>query len=162
MTKVEFKKCWEAYFDAVRNFIYFKSGDKELATDIAQETFLKLWEKKFSYHEQRTKSLLYKIAHGLWVSHLRKINKNHEYVFSIKFEIDENCPIELLQYKELKVQIEHLLKDLPEKQRVIFLMSRNEGLSYKEIAIRMALSQKSIEKYMTKTLTIFKQKLRER
>ena len=72
MTKEAFKILYDQYFDDIRRYIYYRSGDQELATDIAQEAFITVWEKKFDYHPNKTKSLLYKIASDKFLSHYRK------------------------------------------------------------------------------------------
>ena len=72
MTKAEFKICFDKYFDQVRNYIYYKCKDTDIATDIAQETFVKIWEKDFEYVPNKTIGLVYKIANELWISEYRK------------------------------------------------------------------------------------------
>jgi RNA polymerase sigma-70 factor (ECF subfamily) len=69
LTKGEFKHIYDKYFDIIRNYLYYRSGNLELANDITQETFIKVWEKQFDYEEGKIKSLLYKIAGDNFVSH---------------------------------------------------------------------------------------------
>ncbi|MFV0266855.1 MAG: sigma factor [Draconibacterium sp.] len=52
-------------YSPIRNYIYFKTGDAAVAEDIAQDTFLKLWEKKKDIREETVKPLLYTIAGNL-------------------------------------------------------------------------------------------------
>ena len=61
MNKEEFKFIFDTYFDAVRNYIYYRSGDADLATDIAQDTFLRIWEKQLKPDLEKVKGLLFKI-----------------------------------------------------------------------------------------------------
>ena len=49
MTQQEFKNLFENHFAQVRNYVFYRSGNADVATDIAQETFLKVWEKQKSY-----------------------------------------------------------------------------------------------------------------
>lgn len=152
MTRQEFKICFDQYFDAIRNYIYYRSGDADLATDLAQDAFMKVWEKQISYEGTRTKSLLYKMASDAFVSHLRKTKVKDNYLNSIDLNFKSDCPESLLDYKELKHYYESALAKLPEKQRTVFLMSRMEGLTYAEIATRLDISVKTVEKRMSKTL----------
>ena len=152
MTNQEFKSCFDQYFDPIRNYIYYRSGDADLATDIAQDVFMKVWEKQFK-DLKYIKGLLYKMASDQFVSHLRKQKVADAYVSTLDFREKADAPDQDLHYQELKQQYENTLRALPEKQRVVFLMNRMDGLTYKEIAIRLDVSQKTIEKRMSQTLS---------
>jgi len=159
LTKLEFKICFDQWFDSIRNYIYYRCGDSDLATDIAQEAFIKLWEKDFDYHATKTKGLIYKIARELWISEYRKLSKIQNVDLSFDLVDDANNPTQLLEYNELKSTYENTLAELPENQREVFLMNRIEQLSYKEIAERLELSVKAIEKRMSLALTFLRKKL---
>ena len=152
LTREEFKYIFDTHFNSVRNYIYYRSGDQELSTDVAQETFMKLWEKKPESVNGSVKALLFKIAGDLFVSQLRKRNVSIKYNVSIVDEQFCESPHELMCYKELLQNYEHALECLPEKQRSVFLLSRMEGMKYFEIAENMGLSVKAIEKRMKHAL----------
>jgi RNA polymerase sigma-70 factor (ECF subfamily) len=149
MTKENFKQLYNEYFDAIRRYLYYRSNDSELATDIAQEVFMKVWEKQISYESNRTKSLLYKMAGDMFVSQVRKNKVADKYRDSINLEFkSDQTPDEKLEYEELKQHYERTLAGLSEKQRTVFLMSRLEDMTYNEIAQRLELSVKAVEKRM--------------
>ena len=50
MNQKEFKNLFEMHFAQVRNYVFYRSVNSEVATDIAQETFLKIWEKYRHLH----------------------------------------------------------------------------------------------------------------
>ena len=149
MTKENFKQLYDEYFDAIRRYLYYRSNDSELATDIAQEVFMKVWEKQISYEPNRTKSLLYKMAGDMFVSQVRKDKVADKYrdTINLEFKSDQG-PDEKLEYEELKQHYERTLASLSEKQRTVFLMSRLEEMTYNEIAQRLELSAKAVEKRM--------------
>ena len=73
MNKDEFKEVFYVHFDAIRDFIYYRCGDIEMASDIAQDVFLKVWEKRSMLNSHSVKSLLYKMA--LCRSEERRVGK---------------------------------------------------------------------------------------
>ncbi len=159
MTKEEFKICFDELFDAIRNYIYYRCNDQHIATDIAQEAFVKVWEKNIDYHPNKTKGLLYKVAKELWISSHRKLQSAEKYRLSLNEIEHAEDPHKNLEFKELKEQYETILSDLPENQREVFLMSRLEDLSYKEIADRLELSIKAVEKRMSLCLKTLRSRL---
>lgn len=152
MTQEEFKKLFEMHFAQIRNYVFYRSGNTELATDIAQETFLKIWEKQNSIQPEKVKGLLYKISGDLFVSHHRKEKRSFQFFNHYLFEERGNSPEDILAFKELKESYEKALVKMPEKQRTVFLMSRVENLKYFEIAEMLGLSIKAVEKRMKNAL----------
>ena len=152
MNKEEFKNIYDNYFDAIRNYIFYKSGNTDIATDITQEAFIKIWEKQVVFNPQKNKSLLYKIAGDLFINYIRHKKVETNYLSGIKFSFVNDSLNNNIEYKELKKNYEVILLRLSEKQRIVFLMSRNEELSYKEIADRLNISVKAVEKRMSKAL----------
>ena len=139
MTREEFKNIFDSHFEGVRNYIYYRSGDKDLATDVAQET-------------SNIKALLYKIAGDILITNLRKHKVVKNYKARIISEELSESPADILHYKELVKNYENALESLPEKQRTVFLLSRMDGLKYYEIADNVGISIKAVEKRMKNAL----------
>lgn len=159
MTKEEFKSLFDEYFDAIRSYIYYRSGDEDMATDIAQETFMKVWEKQLDSNPAKIKGLLYKISGDLFISRYRKITTAVNYRKSLNLNFKEQTPEDDMQYAELKKMYEEALARMNEKQRTVFLMSRIEELKYQEISERLGISVKAVEKRMNKALSFLKGEL---
>lgn len=104
------------------------------------------------FEKERTKSLLYKMAGDAWVDYLRKHQVESEYVNSLELKVERNSPENETQFEELKLNYQKALAELPEKQRTVFMMNRVEELTYKEIAKRLGLSIKAVEKRMSKAI----------
>ncbi len=159
MTKQEFKEIFDKHFDCVRNYVYYRSGDTELATDIAQETFLKVWEKQPDTSEGKIKGLLYKIAGDMFISHYRKQKTALNFKLNIIPELTGENPEEKIHFEELSNRYDAALQQLPEKQRTVFLMSRMDNLKYREISEVLGISVKAVEKRMKFALEHLKKAL---
>ena len=159
MTKEQFKILFDLYFDDIRRYLYYRCGDTTVSTDLAQDTFMRIWEKQMDLQPEKDTGLLYKIAGDLFVSHMRREKLRREAPGEIRFEQRDSSPEEDLQYSELKEKYEKVLMKLPEKQRVVFLMSRTEELTYMEIATRLSISVKAVEKRMSGALSRLRKEL---
>lgn len=159
MTKDQFKYCFDLYFDSIRNYIYFRCIDEALATDIAQEAFMKIWEKKIEFDEKMVKGLLYKMAKDIWISQYRKQQVRNDYQLQYISHGETSTPETELEYRELNEKYEKTLNILPENQREVFVMSRMENLTYKEISERLDISVKAIEKRMGIALKTLRKEL---
>lgn len=140
------------HFAQVRNYVFYRSGNSEVATDIAQDTFLKIWEKQNKVQTEKVKGLLFKIANDLFISYYRKEKRSFDFFKHYQFDEQDHSPEELLAFEQLKTNYKKALDGMPENQRTVFLMSRVENLKYAEIATMVGVSVKAVEKRMTKAL----------
>lgn len=152
LTKEDFKKCFDLWFDELRSYITYRCYDPELATDIVQESFVKVWEKGLEFQGEQTKGLLYKMANEMWISQYRKTQSEKKYKSTLCLKQEHNDTEDQLYYEELKTKYDRVLKKLPDKRREVFLMSRMENLTYQEIAVRLEISVKAVEKRMNLAL----------
>ena len=160
MTKEQFKNLFDLYFEDIRRYLYYRSGDTALSTDLAQDTFMRIWEKQMDVLPDKDAGLLYKIAKDLFLSHNRRKRVRKAAPGEIRFEQQGQSPEEELQFRELQKKYERVLMRLPEKQRIVFLMSRSEELTYQEIASRLSLSVKAVEKRMSGALARLRKELK--
>ena len=158
MSREEFKKLFDSNFDAVRSYVYYRCGDSELATDIAQEVFMKLWEKSPG-DSSNLKGLLYKMAGDLFVSTHRRREVERRYRDRLEFNYLQDSPEETAEYLEMQERYEKCLMEMNEGQRVVFLMSRVEELKYGEIAERLNIGVKAVEKRMSLALQFLREAL---
>jgi RNA polymerase sigma-70 factor (ECF subfamily) len=146
---------YDNHFDNLRRYLYYRSGDQDLSADIAQNVFMKIWKKKFDISKGNIKSLLFKMGTDEFISNYRRSKIERDYVYSQDFKLvhennDQN------DFAEKKQKYEKALMTLTDKQRVALLMNKMEGLTYKEIAESLNLSQKAIEKRISQALSALK------
>jgi RNA polymerase sigma-70 factor (ECF subfamily) len=156
LTRDQFKTLFDQHFSAVRNYLYYRCGDAELASDLAQETFLKIWEKHPGIDPGNLQGLLYKIAGDQFVSHYRRQTTLTRISLNLRQEFADISPEERIIFEETRHRYESALARMPEKQRTVFLMSRLDQLKYHEIASRIGLSVKAVEKRMNLALSFLK------
>ncbi len=160
INKVEFKQLFDKYFDTIRSFIFYRCGDTDAASDMAQDVFMKIWEKREQLNNPDLKPLLYKIANDMVISNYRKISSRMEYENSLIIQNDSTLsPEEELNFEELASTYATALKKMPETQRVVFLMSRNDELKYHEIAECLDIGIKAVEKRMSAALQFLRAEL---
>lgn len=160
INKIEFKQLFDEYFDKIRSFIFYRCGDTDLASDMAQDVFMKIWEKREQLHNPDLKPLLYKMANDMVISNYRKDSTRMDY--KKEMTIQHNSPLspeEELNFEELASSYANALEKMPETQRVVFLMSRNDNLKYHEIASYLDISVKAVEKRMSAALQFLRTQL---
>lgn len=156
----DFKLLFDQYYEGIKSFLYYKIGDIEVAEDIVQEVFLKLWDKRSSIDLKTVKSFLFTVANNMAINHLKHRSIVFNFVRNENKSEKVNSPQYELEMKEFKENLERLLAEMPENYRVVFLMNRIDKLTYNEIAERLELSVKAIEKRMSNALSFLRDKLK--
>ncbi len=160
LDKRGFKELFDLNFQALRDYVYYRCGDTELATDIAQDVFMKIWEKRDNVYDRIEMGLLIKMANDMVISNYRKVKTGQKFKNAIpKIHMDTITPEERLIFKELNGRYERAINELNANERVVFLMNRVQGLKYAEIAERIGISIKAVEKRMSKALTYLRVQL---
>lgn len=159
MIREDFKRLFNTYFEDVRRYVLYRCGDGDIATDIAQDVFLRIWEKQMEVNLKTARGLLYKIAGDLFITRYRKEKVAFRFYNTWQPSEKSITPEDMMNYNDLKTAYEEALKTMPEKQRVVFLMNRMDEMTYHEIADSLGLSVKAIEKRMNLALSHLKSRL---
>lgn len=132
---------------------------EEVCRDIVQEVFVSVWQRRAdvdiefpkTYLQQATRFQVFKAIHA---------DKASREFYGRLAEVSADIILENpLLYKELEHLVKDILDSLPEDARRAFLMSREEKLTYSEIAVRMDISVKTVEKKMSQTLRVLRKRL---
>jgi RNA polymerase sigma-70 factor (ECF subfamily) len=132
---------------SLRNYLYFKFGNEEQASDMSQEAFIKLWENCSEVPPEKAKSFLYTVANNASLNQIahQKVVLNYSKNNSLTDRTNIN-PEFILEEEQFKVKLEKAIENLTEGQRTTFLLNRIEGKKYAEIAIMLDISVKAVEK----------------
>lgn len=137
---------------------YLKSEAE--AEDLVQEVFTIIWEKRSRLKEELSfKSFLFTIAFNIIMKHFRTKSYMAEY---FRTEIGDYSDLQTSQtitHDSLKKYIIAIANQLPERRRDVFIKSRFEGLSIKEISEKLEISHKTVENQLTNALKFIRTKL---
>ena len=161
ITKQDLRLIYEQYYDELIKYLYYRSGIMDLAEDIVQELFVKLWEKRDLIKRETLKSFLYTMASNMMVNHFkrRKVMYNHQNQITKNQITEYKSPHFILEEKEFENKLNKIISALPDGYREVFLMHRIDEFTYQEIAIRLNIGVKAVEKRMSKSIKIIKEQL---
>jgi len=155
-----YKKVFDTNSEVIRNFIFYKCGDMARAEDITQNAFIKLWENCSKVIFQKAKSFLMKVAQNAFFNeqdHKKVVLKYNQNVRMNKYDI--TSPEFLMEEKEFMVKLQTCIAHLPVRQREVFLLSRKDKKTYREIAEIIGITQKAVERRMHLALKELRQKI---
>lgn len=158
-----FEKVFLHFQPRIYRFLWVKLHRIEIAEDLTQETFYRLWRARPDVRTlKQLETYLFKTAYRLLIDHLRKHAKQGLQIRLSTYEVSHVPePGEDLQERQLRTQIERILHQLPEGPRNAFILSRFERLSYKQIAEIMHLSVKTVEKHLGHALSAVRDALQK-
>ncbi|WP_326540899.1 sigma-70 family RNA polymerase sigma factor [Pseudorhodoferax sp.] len=138
----------------LQTWLHRKLGCPHKAEDLAQDTFLKVLLSQASAALREPRAFLTTVAHGLVVSHWRRLDLERAYLDALATQgqplsaspEDRALALEALQ------QVDTLLAGLPAKARQAFLLARLDGLGYAEIAAELGVSDRMVKKYMAQAM----------
>ena len=154
-----FRKVFDENYQYIRNFIYYLSGDTGIADDLSQDVFLHLWEERHKIREATTRSYLFTVAKNNYFKHHRKKTVRLNFTSKLIAEHENESPDYILELKEFDQKLQSAIAAIPDKTRAIFLMSRIDKMSYSEIAENLHVSNKAVEKHMSKALQLLRKKV---
>ena len=160
-----FDLVYQKYAGKLYGFTFKYLKSKEETEELVQSVFLKVWENYRTLKKESSfKSYLFTIAYNEICntfrrrSHLRKfmdeqLNENAQ---------SSNETDELIDYNSIRGQVDQIIARLPERQRSIFLKSRLEGKSNKDIANELGLSSGTVDNYISESLKFIRSNLQDK
>jgi RNA polymerase sigma-70 factor, ECF subfamily len=153
----QFEELFRTYYTDCVRFAFSYMETAAGAEDVVQQVFLKLWEKKEEIHiHTAPKSYLLTAVRNTAISAIRKARPS----LAVEHAADISGVTSVtIETRELEAKIVEVVKSLPEKCREVFVLSRQQQLSYKEIAATLGIAEKTVENQMGKALKILHQHL---
>lgn len=159
---IAFDSLFRKYSESIYSFVLSITRESYAAEEITQLVFLKVWEKRSKINEHLSfKSFLFSVTYNETISWLRKEKANQRKVndFIQGTEITTNETVNTIEFRNLEITANQYISAMPEKRREIFLLSRNQGFTNKEIANKLDISVKTVENQITSALKYLREKL---
>lgn len=159
-----FEELFNYYYPRLFNFSKSFLKIEDGIDDILQEVFVKIWRNRKNIKSPDTfNSYIFTVTRNLLLNELRsRLNKQN-----IKEEISklsvapEYSMLEQIEYRDLKEKVDNIVNELPERQKEIFVLSRTEGLSHKEIAEKLEISTKTVEYHIALSVKLLKGRIED-
>jgi len=158
--RVAFYNIYERYSKRLYGFVLRYIKLKEDAEEIVQVVFVKIWESRNKIDAYASfESFLFTIAYNTTISLLRKRTNEKKYLDhlkSLQHPVNSLNLIDEIHFNELNERVQSLLDELTPRQKEIFQLSREEGLSHDEIAKKLDISINTVKKHLANTLAFLK------
>jgi RNA polymerase sigma-70 factor (family 1) len=151
-----FKQVFDQYHQKLYFFVLYKTKSEYIAEEVVQMAFTKLWQCRQTLKEEYTISTqLFRIATTILIDYLRKYNNKDAVtarldVLTVDKGIDSTT--EKMSGAELQKRISEAVNDMPPVRKQVFEMSREHGMSYREIAETLSVSSRTVETHIYKAL----------
>jgi RNA polymerase sigma-70 factor (ECF subfamily) len=166
-----FDELVERYGEIIYNFLYRLQGTGRGIEDVVQEVFIKIYRYAPNYKvEAKAKTYIFTIAKNCWLDMLRKNSKrkNEFSLFSESSEGMQVCqrlesggstPLQQAVVKEGEEEIQEAINRLPDKFRLVFVMSEINDMKYAEIAEAMDIPIGTVKSRMHKAISLLREAL---
>jgi RNA polymerase sigma-70 factor (family 1) len=159
--QVAFRLVFDEYHGRIYAYIHKKTGSSYLAEETMQLTFVKLWKYRQSLKPELSLfTQIFRIASTTMIDLVRSEEKKRFTFQSIKKQADFRLdPLQSMEENDLKKKVNVLVRQMPTMQKKVFEMSRFEEKSYREIALALSISIKTVETHISRALKFLRQNL---
>lgn len=158
-----FRALYEKYQGQLYSFL-LKYINSSKAEEIVQQVFVNIWVNRVNLkYELSIKSYIFTSAKNILISEMRKCAVEMQYLDIQTYKQHQTVedPYQSIYRDELKEIINDLINKLPEKRQQIFRLSREKGLSYKEIAETLSISVNTVDTQIKRAIKFLKENLKK-
>lgn len=140
--------------------VYRVTPDEHLAQDLVQEVLYELWRKRDQLNISTSlRAYLKRAVLNRTLNHLRDNRKWSTEERMPELADQEFDPTENMRAEELQKRVDAAIDELPERCRMVFVLSRYEELSYRDIATELGIAEKTVENQVSKALKYLRERL---
>jgi RNA polymerase sigma-70 factor (ECF subfamily) len=170
-----FRELFEKYTRAIVNFAYHFVGSRPRAEELAQDVFLQVYKAAARYEPQaKFTTWLYRIATNACLNEVRRPERRYK-TRSLEHDTEDGSERAEIAFpdphavsgedasagRELEAKIQTALGDLPANQRAALVLSRIEGMSYREVADALDCSESAVKSLVFRATATMRTELAE-
>ncbi|MEP7376791.1 MAG: RNA polymerase sigma-70 factor [Chitinophagaceae bacterium] len=165
-SEAAFTEIFEHYSQRIYSFVLKKTKSETMAEDVVQDVFMNLWAKREKITEVNNfESYIYMMATNKTFDHLKKIatdSRKIETLYARMKEMREGNAIdEMMDIKEGQAMINEAVAQLPAQRKKIYLMSRQQGMNYDEIADELNISRNTVSNQLVDALKYIREHVKK-
>jgi len=160
--ELAFQSLFNAWRDKLYFYIFRITNSQENAEDVVQEVFFKLWVRRSALTEvDNFNAYLYRMAHNHAISGIRRMAQETVILSELRRDsIATGLPAdEALLRKQVEERLKEIADALPKQQKLVYTLSREQGLKQEDIAGQLDISVSTVQNHMTQALRTIRQEL---
>lgn len=152
-----FNETYLRYHKQIYSFVFKKTQSEYIATEVVQLCFIRLWESRKSLKEGVELNIqLFGMARQVMIDELRKESTRTKYNQASNDHPFTDNLMKMIESRDLLKHFELEIAAMPPMRKMVFNLSRDNGLSYAEIAEMLDISTKTVESHIGKVLSRLK------
>ena len=163
--KKAFDEIYNRYYQKLRSYVLKFVKIPQYAEDIVQDAFLKVWEIRESIDPEKYFSgYLFTITKNLILKFFKLAANNTDVLDEIVISTTPQKFAEenILEWKELGSEIQKAIQMLPPKRKEVFLLCKEEQMSYDDVSAKLGISRNTIKEHMVMAMKFIKDYLKSR
>ncbi|WP_186755555.1 RNA polymerase sigma factor [Echinicola salinicaeni] len=150
-----FKLFFDAYNKRIYGFALKFLKLEELAQDVTQEIFIKIWQERRKLQDvDNFEAYLFQIVRRKCIDNIRKISRDQKLMDHVKDKMEPSVN-PFLDFENTGF-LEKIMEHLSPQQKAVFEMSRTKGLSYEDIAKELKISKNTVRNHMVEALKVLR------
>lgn len=158
-----FREMFHAYYPRLCRFAAEYVDSPDWARDLVQDVFLKIWERRSDWAVRRSlKAYLYRAVRNRALNQVRKNDTRHEFEDDLEYTSegsDQRTAAEAVHADRLSEEVDEAISELPARRRMAFLLHRRHGFTYKEVALIMDITPKTVENQIGRALKTLREQV---
>lgn len=152
--RAAFDEIYSRYWEPLSTSAIKITGSFDDACDIVQDVFVNIWKHRKELTIAYLKGYLFRSVRNGCIKYIQQSSRTTAFIqsFSIFYRHMQVHPASLPEVRELQAVLEAAVSALPHKMQEVYMMSRDQNLSYKEIAMRLNIAEATVKKQVSNAL----------